>query len=104
MSLTTRMCPAYSLTCEQPGCDRRLADEGRVMWLDPDVLELDALRADWQHDEDDRWYCPKHWHLTCHYCGQTAVGDPDRLADAGWEAGFWTGYTCPDCAAKRQKE
>ncbi len=28
----------------------------------------------------------------------TAVGDPDRLAEAGWEAGFWTGYACPDCA------
>lgn len=42
--------------------------------------------------------CPKHWHLTCHYCRRTAVGDPNRLADAGWEAGFWTGHTCPDCA------
>lgn len=98
MSVTTRTRPGYSLSCDQPGCDRRLTDEGRVIWFNPGDLELDALRADWQHDADGRWYCPKHWHLTCHYCGQTAVGDPDRLAVAGWEAGFWTGHTCPDCA------
>lgn len=98
MTVTTRTCPGYSLVCEQPGCDKRLTVEGRTMWSDTGDLELDALRTNWQHDGDDRWYCPKHWHLTCHYCGATAVGDPDRLADAGWEAGFWTGHTCPDCA------
>lgn len=37
--------------------------------------------------------CPKHWHLTCHYCGRTAAGLP-----TGWEADFWTGHTCPECA------
>ena len=88
----------YALVCERPGCDRRLTVPGRTMWSDPNDYELDALRTYWQHDGDGRWYCPKHWHLTCRHCGRTAVGDPNRLADAGWEAGFWTGHTCPDCA------
>lgn len=100
MSVTIRMCPAYSLVCEQPGCDRRLTDEGRVIWFNPGDLELDALRADWQHDGDDRWYCPKHWQFNCQTCGRR-YSRPNPHTKEGKQWVETHGRDCPDCIKKR---
>ena len=121
--MSFRKSTRYTLKCDM--CGRLYRQEGAARpAVDTKQSLLDRATADdWQisddyTDDDQHYYCPEHWHVTCRECGRSAVAPLSRLEQDGWanatpgplpaekygdvrhDLTYMTGwgFVCPQCA------
>lgn len=87
--MSFRHATRYTMKCDMCGQPYRQEGAARPA-VDTKQSLLDRATADdWQTsdnytDDDQHYYCPEHWHVTCRECGRSAVAPLSRLEQAGW--------------------
>lgn len=87
--MSFRHATRYTLKCDMCGQPYRQEGAARPAVDTKQSLFNRATADDWQTsddytDDDQHYYCPEHWHVTCRECGRSAVAPLSRLERDGW--------------------